>query len=138
MEKKANGSPVVKLVAALIVAAAFWALDRFVVHHCILQVVAMAAIVLFCAWLIGLILGAFKPASHRAKTVLTLHGIHVIGIDDRLHGGTVERSIGIDSDLAGGIRDLLDAYKYFHLSRPPLYSPMLLEITTRWISEVPS
>ena len=72
MEKKTKGSPIVKLAAALIVAAAFWALDRFVIRHSILQVIAMAAIVLFCAWLIGLILGAFKPASHRARTVLTL------------------------------------------------------------------
>ena len=72
MEKKTSGSPVIKLAAALIAAVAFWALDRFVVHHSILQVIAMAALVLFCAWLIELILGALKPASHRAKTVLTL------------------------------------------------------------------
>ena len=32
----------------------------------------MAALVLFCAGLISLILGVLKPASHRARTVLTL------------------------------------------------------------------
>ena len=72
MEKKTNGFPVIKLAVALVVAAAFWAIDRFVVHHSVLRLIAMAALVLFCAWLIALILGAVKPASHRAKTVLTL------------------------------------------------------------------
>ena len=70
MEKKST--PAVLLIAALVVAAIFWALDRFVFAHPVLRVIAMAAIVLFCARLIELILGAFKPASHRAKTVLTL------------------------------------------------------------------
>ncbi len=70
MEKKSN--PIIRLLAALLVGGAFWALDRFVVHHSVVQVIAMAALVLFCAWLIELILGAIKPASHRARTVLTL------------------------------------------------------------------
>ena len=72
MEKKSSASPVIKLIAALVVSAAFWAIDRFVISHSVLRVIAMAALVLFCAWLIALILGAIKPASHRGKTVLTL------------------------------------------------------------------
>ena len=67
-----QSSPIVKLVAALVVCAAFFALDRFVFAHPVLRVVAMAAGVLFCAWLLELIFGALKPASHRSKTVLTL------------------------------------------------------------------
>ena len=37
-----------------------------------LRVVAMAALVLACAWLLEMIFGALKPASHRGKTVMTL------------------------------------------------------------------
>ena len=70
MEKKTPS--VIKLVAALAVGGVFWALDRFVISHSILKVIAMAALVLFCAGLISLILGVLKPASHRARTVLTL------------------------------------------------------------------
>ena len=70
MEKKTPS--VIKLVAALAVGGVFWALDRFVISHSILKVIAMAALVLFCAGLISLILGVLKPASHRARTVLSL------------------------------------------------------------------
>ena len=67
-----TSSPIVRLIAALVVCAAFWALDRFVFAHPALKVVAMAAGVLFCAWLLELIFGALKPASHRGRTVMTL------------------------------------------------------------------
>ena len=70
MEKKSNA--VIRLFAALAVGAAFWALDRFVFGHSVLRVIAMAALVLFCAQVIVLILGALKPASHRSRTVLSL------------------------------------------------------------------
>ena len=72
MEKKSRNPSAVVMAAALAVCLAFWALDRFVFRHSVLQVVAMIALVLFCAKLIELILGLFKPASHRARTVLTL------------------------------------------------------------------
>ena len=71
MEKK-SVSPVIKLVVSLIVCLAFGALDRFVFSHPVLRVIAMAALVLFCTWVLVLILGLFKPASHRARTVLSL------------------------------------------------------------------
>ena len=71
MEKKST-SPVIKLVVSLIVCLAFGALDRFVFSHPVLRVIAMAALVLFCTWVLVLILGLFKPASHRARTVLSL------------------------------------------------------------------
>lgn len=67
-----TSSPIVRLIAALVVCAAFWALDRFVFAHPALKVVAMAAGVLFCACLLELIFGALKPASHRGRTVMTL------------------------------------------------------------------
>ena len=71
MEKK-SVSPVIKLVVSLIVCLAFGALDRFVFSHPVVRVIAMAALVLFCTWVLVLILGLFKPASHRAWTVLSL------------------------------------------------------------------
>ena len=71
MEKKSTSS-VLKLAVSLIVCLAFGAIDRFVFSHPVLRVIAMAALVLFCAWLIALILGSLKPASHRARTVLSL------------------------------------------------------------------
>ena len=110
MEKKS--SAVVKLAAALVVCLGFWALDRFVVHHSVLQVVAMAALVFFCAGLISLILGAIKPASHRARTVLTLlasltryvaavvvlcWGLSIFGVDVN----TIVASVGIVALVIG-------------------------------------
>ena len=71
MEKKSNSTAILMAVS-LIVCLAFWAIDRYVIHHSVLLVIAMIALVLFCAKLIELILGLFKPASHRARTVLTL------------------------------------------------------------------
>ncbi len=70
MEKK--NSSILGLVCALVVGGAFWAIDRFVFSHPILRVIAMAGGVLFCAGLLSLILSAIKPASHRARTVMTL------------------------------------------------------------------
>ena len=72
MDKKSNASVFGKLISALIICLAGWAVDRFVFPHALLKVVAMAAGVLFCAQLLVLVLGAFKPASHRSRTVLTL------------------------------------------------------------------
>ncbi len=110
MEKKT--SVIGKMIAALAVCAAFWALDRFVIHHSVLQVVAMGALVLFCAWLIALILGAIKPASHRARTVVTLlqsltrylavivilcWGLSIFGVDVN----TIVASVGILALVVG-------------------------------------
>ncbi|MBR2582681.1 MAG: mechanosensitive ion channel [Oscillospiraceae bacterium] len=110
MEKKT--SVIGKMIAALAVCAAFWALDRFVIHHSVLQAVAMGALVLFCAWLIALILGAIKPASHRARTVVTLlqsltrylavivilcWGLSIFGVDVN----TIVASVGILALVVG-------------------------------------
>ena len=112
MEKKTNNSGVIKLAVSLIVGLAFWALDRFVVAHPVLRVVAMAALVLFCAWLISMILGALKPSSHRARTVLTLlaslvryvaaivilcWGLSIFGVDVN----TIVASVGVLALIIG-------------------------------------
>ena len=110
MEKKTG--IIIKLAAALAVCAAFWALDRYVISHPVLRVFSMAALVLFCAWLIALILGAVKPSSHRARTVMTLlasltrylavivilcWGLSIFGVDVN----TIVASVGIVALVVG-------------------------------------
>ena len=109
--KKKNGAAA-RLFAALAVGAVFWAFDRFVFGHSILRVIAMAALVLFCSQLIALILGAFNPASHRARTVLTLlaslthylaaivilcWGLSIFGVDVN----TIVASVGVVALIVG-------------------------------------
>ena len=112
MEKKPIKSEIIKIIVALIVCLAFWALDRFVFPHPALQVIAMAALVLFCAWLIALILGLFKPEDHRARTVLTIlaslaryaaaivilcWGLSIFGVDVN----TIVASVGVVALVIG-------------------------------------
>ena len=110
MEKKS--SAIIKLAAALVVGLGFWAVDRFVISHNVLKVIAMVALVLFCAALIALILGSLKPASHRARTVLTLlasltrylsaivilcWGLSIFGVDVN----TIVASVGVVALVVG-------------------------------------
>lgn len=109
---KKKSSAIIKLAAALVVGLVFWAVDRFVIPHNILKVIAMAALVLFCASLIALILGSLKPASHRARTVLTLlasltrylsaivilcWGLSIFGVDVN----TIVASVGVVALVVG-------------------------------------
>ena len=111
MEKK-NHSALIRPLVSLIVCLAFWAIDRFVFAHPVLRVVAMAALVLFCAGLVALILGAIKPASHRGKTVTSLlaslaryvaaivilcWGLSILGVDVT----TIVASVGIVALIIG-------------------------------------
>ena len=43
-----------------------------------------------------------------------LNGVHIIGVDDGLHGSAVQGTVGIDGDLTGGIGDLLYANENLH------------------------
>ena len=72
MKQEKAPSPIIKLVVSLLVFLVFAALDRFVLSFTAFRVVAMAALVLFCAWLLVWILGALQPKSHRGQTVVTL------------------------------------------------------------------
>ena len=45
-----------------------------------------------------------------------LQSVHIVGVDDGLHGGAVQSAIGIDSHLAGGIGYLLDTNNDFHFN----------------------
>lgn len=105
MEKK-NISAILKLAFALVVGVVFWALDRFLFAHPVLRTISMASFVLFCTWLVVLILGMIKLSSHRGKTVLTLltslaryvaavvilcWGLSIFGVDVN----TIVASVGI-------------------------------------------
>ena len=49
-----------------------------------------------------------------------LHGVHIIRVDDGLHGCTIQRTIRVHCHLAGGIGNLLYRYKNFHFTLPSL------------------
>ena len=67
-------------------------------------------------------------------------GVQVIGVDDRLHGRTVQRAVRVHCHLAGGIGNLLHSYHNFHnsLTSSDYLTPRWLEMTMRWTSLVPS
>ena len=69
-----------------------------------------------------------------------LYGVQVIGVDDGLHGRTVQGTIGVHCHLTGGIGNLLYCYKNLHFTFYLLtyLTPRWLEMTIRWTSEVPS
>ena len=69
-----------------------------------------------------------------------LNGVHVIGVDDGLHGRTVQGAIGVHGHLTGGIGNLLHSDDDFHFTFYLLnYLPSTArEMTTLWISLVPS
>ena len=50
----------------------------------------------------------------------SLDGVQVVGVDDGLHGSTIQRTIGIHGHLTGGIGDLLNSDKNLHISRTSL------------------
>ena len=69
-----------------------------------------------------------------------LDGVHIIGVDDGLHGRTVQSTIGVHSHLTGGIGNLLHSNNNFHFALYLLnyLTPRWLAMTMRWTSEVPS
>ena len=68
------------------------------------------------------------------------HGVQVVGVDDGLHGGTIQGAVGVHCHLTGGIGNLLHSNKNFHFTFYLLnyLTPRWLEMTMRWTSEVPS
>ena len=52
-----------------------------------------------------------------------LDSVQVIGVDDGLHGRTIQRTIGIDSDFAAGVGNLLYGNQNLHCLFPPLTDP---------------
>lgn len=112
MEKKSIVPTIIKLGVSLVLCAAFWAIDAFVLPHPALRLVAMAAGVLFCTWLVIFVLGLFKPRSHRAGTLISLlsslaryvaalvilcWGLSILGVDVN----TIVASVGVVALIVG-------------------------------------
>ena len=108
--KKSTG--LVKVIVYLALAAAFFAINRYVWDHPVIKVLAMATATLFCANLLILILGALKPRAHRAKTLVTLlssltryvaalvilcWGLSILGVDVT----TIVASVGVVALIVG-------------------------------------
>ncbi len=102
----------VKLVVYLLAFAAFGALWRFVWPHPIAAVLAMGALVLLCADLLILLLGALRPKSHRGASLVTLlssltryvaalvilcWGLSIFGVDVN----TIVASVGVVTLVVG-------------------------------------
>ena len=60
------------LLTYLVAFAAFALVDRFLFDHPVIQVLAMASLVLFAAQLLRLILGCLKPKERKGKTLISL------------------------------------------------------------------
>ena len=60
------------LLVYLVAFAAFALIDRFLYAHPVIEVLAMAAMVLFAARLLGLLLSLFKPKERKAMTMVSL------------------------------------------------------------------
>ena len=60
------------LLTYLVAFAAFALVDRFLFDHPVIQVLAMASLVLFAAQLLRLILGCLKPKERKGMTLISL------------------------------------------------------------------
>jgi len=72
MNNKQSGSVIIRLVVALLIGAAAFAVDRFLWGHPVMRVLSMGALVVFCSTLLILILGLLKPKTHRGRSLVTL------------------------------------------------------------------
>ena len=112
MENRKPKVNAVKLVVYLLVFAVFGALWRFVWPSPFAQVIAMGALVLLCANLLILLLGALKPKSHRGASLVTLFssltryvaalvilcwGLSIFGVDVN----TIVASVGVVTLVVG-------------------------------------
>lgn len=112
MEKKPVLPSVIRLIIILAVGIGFYQLERTVFSHPGIRVVSMAAMVLFCAGLISLILSSIRLKSHRGMTVLTLlaslvryvaaivilcWGLSIFGVDVN----TIAASVGVVALIVG-------------------------------------
>ena len=71
MKTSNSRSGVIRTAVCGVLAAGLWFASRSV-DSAVVKVFAMAFGVLFCAGVLGALLGAFRPASHRARTILTI------------------------------------------------------------------
>ena len=110
-EGNKSGS-LVKWLVFLALAAALFAVDRFVFSHAVVRVLTMAALVLACANFFIWTLSLLKPKSHRGRTMVTLlsslsryaaalvilcWGLSLLGVDVT----TIVASVGIVALIVG-------------------------------------
>ncbi len=111
-QETSNGASIGKLIVYLVLAAAFIAVGRFLLSHPIIDALAMAMLVMFCANLLIFILSLFKPKSHRGRTLVTLlssltryvaalvilcWGLSIFGVDVT----TIVASVGVVALIVG-------------------------------------
>lgn len=111
-QETSNGASIGKLIVYLVLAAAFIAVGRFLFSHPIIDALAMAMLVMFCANLLIFILSLFKPKSHRGRTLVTLlssltryvaalvilcWGLSIFGVDVT----TIVASVGVVALIVG-------------------------------------
>ena len=66
------------------------------------------------------------------------YSVQVVRVGDGLHGCTIQGAIGINSNLAGGIRNLLYTNNCFHCNSCLPYFSSAPPMTIIWTSLVPS
>jgi len=111
-QETSNGASIGKLIVYLVLAAAFIAVGRFLLSHPIIDALAMAMLVMFCANLLIFILSLFKPKAHRGRTLVTLlssltryvaalvilcWGLSIFGVDVT----TIVASVGVVALIVG-------------------------------------
>ena len=111
-QETSNGASIGKLIVYFVLAAAFIAVGRFLLSHPIIDALAMAMLVMFCANLLIFILSLFKPKSHRGRTLVTLlssltryvaalvilcWGLSIFGVDVT----TIVASVGVVALIVG-------------------------------------
>ncbi len=72
MEETTRKLPVLRLILCAVIAAAAFAVSRFVWDHAVIRVIFMAAAVLFLSTLLIFVLSVLRPKSHRGKSLVTL------------------------------------------------------------------
>ena len=112
METKKSKPNFARLGLYLVLFLAFGAIWRFLWQHPVPAVLAMAALVLLCADLIALLLGALKPKTHRGASLVTLlasltryvaalvilcWGLSIFGVDVN----TIVASVGVVALVVG-------------------------------------
>ena len=111
-QETSKGASIGKLIVYLVLTAAFVAVGRFLWAHPVIDALAMAMLVMFCANLLIFILGLFKPKAHRGRTLVTLlssltryvaalvilcWGLSIFGVDVT----TIVASVGVVALIVG-------------------------------------
>lgn len=119
MKNKSSAANIVRPIIFLIIFLIVASVEHFLLRHPVLDVLAMATLILFIANLLILILGFIKLESHRSKTLITLlaslsryvgalvilcWGLSILGVDV----ATIVASVGVIALIVGfGVESLI-------------------------------